>query len=202
MQLFAVLLGICGILISISEVLLQNSELGIKPRRRLYLKYYYSGILYVLAVTELLKLFFSKLRPHFLDSCVPDMSSIKCSDGYITSFNCTGKGPRWLIERDIYKSFPSGHSSLSCYAFVFIAIYIYSKAEHCKKTPLCTWWIRCIPLLSLIWTIVCCISRILDNRHFLQDVLTGLFIGVIGGLITVKICLKRASQAPLEKTSK
>ncbi|KAF8773627.1 Phospholipid phosphatase 3 like protein [Argiope bruennichi] len=121
--LFSVLLGLFPLFIYISECLMRkevknSSHPKISPCK-MFLKFYYSGFLYVLVLTEILKVFFTELRPHFYYSCLPNMTNIDCSKGLITDFNCTNDGPHWLIHRDIYKSFPSGHAALSCYSFIF-----------------------------------------------------------------------------------
>ncbi|XP_054717037.1 phospholipid phosphatase 1-like [Uloborus diversus] len=173
-----------------------------KSHFRFHLKYYLSGFILVAGFTEALKFSCCELRPHFFYTCLPDMSKINCSDGYITNFNCTGEGPEWLVERDIYKSFPSGHASFSFYSFVFMSVYIVSRMRHASKSLVNSACSRGIPILCLVWTLACCITRILDNRHFWWDVLSGVVIGLVGGLVTVFACLKAsAEKKPASKNS-
>lgn len=41
--------------------------------------------------TDIAKVSVGRLRPHFLDVCRPNFSTIDCSLGYITNYNCTGE---------------------------------------------------------------------------------------------------------------
>ncbi|GBM29238.1 hypothetical protein AVEN_116006-1 [Araneus ventricosus] len=84
--LFSVLLALFPLFIYISERLMRKeivkggSHSGTSSCR-LFIKFYYSGFLYVLLVTEVLKVFFTELRPHFYYSCLPNMTNIDCSKG-------------------------------------------------------------------------------------------------------------------------
>lgn len=40
--------------------------------------------------TDIAKVSVGRMRPHFLDVCKPDFSTINCSLGYITNYTCTG----------------------------------------------------------------------------------------------------------------
>lgn len=40
--------------------------------------------------TDIAKVSVGRLRPHFLDVCKPDFSTINCSLGYITDYQCQG----------------------------------------------------------------------------------------------------------------
>lgn len=41
--------------------------------------------------TDIAKVSVGRMRPHFLDVCKPDFSTIDCSLGYITNYTCTGE---------------------------------------------------------------------------------------------------------------
>lgn len=41
--------------------------------------------------TDIAKVSVGRMRPHFLDVCKPDFSTINCSLGYITNYTCTGE---------------------------------------------------------------------------------------------------------------
>lgn len=169
----------------------------VKNSSKWYIKRYHSGLLFVLAVTEVLKLWCGELRPHFLASCQPDMEHIKCSDGYITNFRCTRDIPVWM-KKDMYKSFPSGHAAISFYAFIFLSIYLNSFSKNATKMSL-RCWKALIVTISLSWSVVCCVSRLMDRRHFWWDVLFGIFIGLIGGLLMGQWCVYQSSQQKVKK---
>lgn len=40
--------------------------------------------------TDIAKVAVGRMRPHFLEVCKPDFSTIDCSQGYITNYTCTG----------------------------------------------------------------------------------------------------------------
>lgn len=40
--------------------------------------------------TDIAKVSVGRMRPHFLDVCKPDFSTINCSLGYITDYECLG----------------------------------------------------------------------------------------------------------------
>ncbi|XP_076317911.1 phospholipid phosphatase 2-like isoform X2 [Tachypleus tridentatus] len=146
------------------------------------LKDFLLGFLYVLFVTELAKSLVGELRPHFLDTCKPDWSKINCSRGIISEYTCTGSGPYWLVKVDIYKSFPSGHASLSFYTSVFVCLYIQVRFQCTSKSHLLKSWLQ---LFFLSWALVCSLTRISDYRHFWWDVLVGSLVGIVGGILTM-----------------
>lgn len=40
--------------------------------------------------TDIAKVSVGRMRPHFLDVCNPDFSTIDCSQGYVTNYTCRG----------------------------------------------------------------------------------------------------------------
>lgn len=40
--------------------------------------------------TDIAKVSVGRMRPHFIDVCRPDFSTINCSLGYITNYTCAG----------------------------------------------------------------------------------------------------------------
>lgn len=72
--------------------------------------------------TDIGKYTIGRLRPHFLDICEPD---VDCEDDknktkYIEIFDCKGEMKNKFIDSRL--SFPSGHSSLSFYCMVYLAV--------------------------------------------------------------------------------
>ncbi|XP_013782716.2 phospholipid phosphatase 2-like [Limulus polyphemus] len=141
------------------------------------------GFVYVMFITELIKTLVGELRPHFLQTCKPDWSKINCSQGIITEYKCTNKSPYWLVQVDIYKSFPSGHTSLSFYTLVFVSLYAQVRIRRTSRSHLLKSWVQ---LLFLSWALVCSLTRISDYRHFWWDVLAGSLVGIIGGFVSVR----------------
>lgn len=72
--------------------------------------------------TDIGKYTIGRLRPHFLDICKPD---VNCNDEinktkYIEDFTCRGDLQKKFTDSRL--SFPSGHSSLSFYCMIYLAV--------------------------------------------------------------------------------
>lgn len=132
------------------------------------------GNLAVLVLTEFSKSLVSEARPHFWDSCKPNVTEEMCSNNnYIVEFNCTSDFGSRKIS-DAQKSFPSGHTSLSAFVALFMMWYL-SRAVQCSYSYFLT------PVLQCPWAafaIVCGLTRITDRRHHWWDVLAGFTLGV------------------------
>ncbi|CAL4115912.1 unnamed protein product [Meganyctiphanes norvegica] len=141
------------------------------------------GGLMLFFVNDIIKTFVSEARPHFWQTCQPDLSEGACKEKkiYINWQNCTNPGNlHFAYLVDSMKSFPSGHSSISVYSGVFMLFYVNARLKLDS---------RIMHLCALLpWTLFplfCCLSRIYDNRHFWWDVSGGAAMGVIGGLLSV-----------------
>lgn len=55
--------------------------------------------------TNIAKVSVGRLRPHFLDVCDPDFSTVNCSLGYITDYQCRG------LESKVQEARYNGQSS-------------------------------------------------------------------------------------------
>lgn len=53
--------------------------------------------------TDIAKVSVGRMRPHFLDVCKPDYSTIDCSLGYITNYTCTGEDSDVQEARCVFK---------------------------------------------------------------------------------------------------
>ena len=96
-----------------------------------------------------LKFVFGRARPYMLDG----------HNNIFTFFN---------LSYD-YSSFPSGHSFST---WVLIILLLYCFKDFFYKY-------RYLKYLLCIYGFLICLSRILLNVHFLSDVLTGVFLGII-----------------------
>ena len=68
------------------------------------IRWFLTGILITLVITDIGKLVVGRLRPHFLDACNPDFSSINCTDQrgyqvYVTEYECRGEPSRVFDAR-------------------------------------------------------------------------------------------------------
>ncbi|XP_064477169.1 phospholipid phosphatase 1-like [Ornithodoros turicata] len=158
---------------------------------------YVVGVLLVATATEVMKLFVMELRPHFLASCRPDWTHINCSQGLVTQYSCTNTNDPASRRVDIYKSFPSGHASLSFYFFAFLTMYSNIRFQGEGR------WghrLRLLQVTAALAAVACSASRILDRRHHVQDVLSGAILGLLGGIVTIR-WLAKGIQQTQESTS-
>lgn len=72
--------------------------------------------------TDIGKYTIGRLRPHFLDICDTriDCNSDTFKTIYIENFDCHGEKEEKFTDSRL--SFPSGHSSLSFYCMVYLAV--------------------------------------------------------------------------------
>lgn len=66
-----------------------------------------------------------------------------------------------------YTSFPSGHTSSACHIFVICLLPHYFKKLDTKK------WKVALYIISIVFTVLVAISRIVNNAHYLSDVVMG-----------------------------
>ncbi|XP_045180027.2 phospholipid phosphatase 1-like [Mercenaria mercenaria] len=142
-------------------------------------------------LTETMKLFGGRLRPHFVSLCKPDFSKLNCSQGYIMihTGTCTADVTRRKLL-DARKSFPSGHASLSAFGAIYLLVYLQLRFIWTQKIRIL------LPLIQV--GIICasafvCISRVNDNKHHFGDVIAGAILGTVLALLALKYvsCIRR-----------
>lgn len=122
--------------------------------------------------TDIAKVSVGRMRPHFLDVCKPDFSTINCSLGYITDYQC--QGPESKVQ-EARKSFFSGHASFSMYTMLYLVFYLQSRF---------TWrgarLLRPLTQFTLIMmSFYTGLSRVSDHKHHPSDVLAGFVQGAL-----------------------
>ncbi|KAI1795821.1 acid phosphatase/Vanadium-dependent haloperoxidase [Ganoderma leucocontextum] len=127
------------------------------------------------AVTQFSKITVGRPRPDVVDRCQPMAGAVDPPLGLSTVAICTQTNVPILT--DGWRSFPSGHSSLSFAGLGFLSFYLAGKMHlfdergHTVKA-----WIALVPLSGAA---LVAISRTMDYRHHWQDVLTGSFLGLV-----------------------
>ncbi|KAI4517199.1 phosphatidic acid phosphatase type 2/haloperoxidase [Schizophyllum commune] len=127
------------------------------------------------AVTQFAKVTVGRPRPDVIDRCQPRPGSADPVYGLSNYTICTQTDH--YVLRDGFRSFPSGHSSLSFAGLGFLAFYLAGKLHlfdrrgHTGKA-----WLALTPFAGA--TLVA-ISRTMDYRHHWQDVLTGSILGTV-----------------------
>ncbi|XP_026168903.1 phospholipid phosphatase 3-like isoform X1 [Mastacembelus armatus] len=122
--------------------------------------------------TDIAKVSVGRLRPHFLDVCKPDFSTINCSLGYITDYHC--QGPESKVQ-EARKSFFSGHASFSMYTMLYLVFYLQSRFTwHGARL------LRPLTQFTLIMmSFYTGLSRVSDHKHHPTDVLAGFVQGAL-----------------------
>ncbi|KAF8844527.1 PAP2-domain-containing protein [Paxillus ammoniavirescens] len=131
------------------------------------------GLVITGAITQFTKITVGRPRPDLLSRCIPIPGSQDPTYGLSTDAICTQTNEAIMI--DGWRSFPSGHSSLSFAGLGFLSLYLAGKMHlfdtrgHAHKS-----WISVTPLFAA--TLVA-ISRTMDYRHHWQDVIAGAILG-------------------------
>ncbi|KAK7133322.1 hypothetical protein R3I94_015257 [Phoxinus phoxinus] len=122
--------------------------------------------------TDIAKVSVGRMRPHFLDVCQPDYSTINCSLGYITQYTCNGDPSKVQEAR---KSFFSGHASFSMYTMLYLAFYLQSRFTW-RGARLLRPLLQFTLLMMAFYT---GLSRVSDHKHHPTDVLAGFVQGAL-----------------------
>ncbi|KAL6947367.1 hypothetical protein ACO0QE_002250 [Hanseniaspora vineae] len=121
-------------------------------------------------ITNILKIIISNPRPDFIARCAPNFSYEPYSK--LELEQCT-RPLTDLLMIDGLRSTPSGHSS-----FITCAMVVLFQFLHSAYRPNFKWRNKLkLNFWCIVVVIVVVISRILDNRHHLQDTLYGIVIG-------------------------
>ncbi|KAG8722401.1 hypothetical protein FRC08_002882 [Ceratobasidium sp. 394] len=127
------------------------------------------------SLTQLVKVTVGRPRPDLIDRCQPMSGARDMSPYGLVSVNiCTQTDHARL--KDGFRSFFSGHSSLSFAGLGFLSFYLAGKMHlfdergHTGKA-----WIALTPLTGAL---LVAISRTMDYRHHWHDVLIGSLVGL------------------------
>jgi len=134
-------------------------------------------------VTQVVKITVGRPRPDLIARCLPPAGSRDHPQFGLTTVDiCTSTNLPRL--NDGFKSFPSGHSSLSFAGLGFLSIYLAGKMHlYDKRGHRTRAWFALSPLLGAAMV---AISRTEDNRHHWQDVLVGSTLGLVVAMIAYR----------------
>ncbi|KAF9050636.1 acid phosphatase/Vanadium-dependent haloperoxidase [Hymenopellis radicata] len=125
------------------------------------------------SITQFTKITVGRPRPDIVDRCQPPVGAIDPVFGLSNWTICTQEDNALL--RDGFRSFPSGHSSMSFAGLGFLAFYmagklhLFDKRGHTGKA-----WISLSPFAAAA---LVAISRSMDYRHHWHDILVGSLLG-------------------------
>ncbi|CAF1328146.1 unnamed protein product [Adineta ricciae] len=164
---------------------------SVKQRRTDYLKVIFHtvflfilGIAVCFLITEVGKRTIGRLRPYYLTVCNPIWSNLNCTKSvstasglvvipqYITNHYCNSSASELELQ-EAKLSFPSGHSSYSTYAFVFLFVYFEARII-CPNIQFLKPFLQCLCIATAFFT---CLSRVTDYKHHATDVIGGALIG-------------------------
>jgi len=132
------------------------------------------GISLTAVVTEVTKITVGRPRPDLISRCIPKPGSEDPLRGLSSSTICTQTD--FFTFHDGWRSFPSGHSSLSFAGLGFLSFYLAGKLHLFDRGGYTIKiWLVFTPLVGA--TLVA-ISRTMDYRHHWQDVLAGSALGL------------------------
>ncbi|XP_061388278.1 phospholipid phosphatase 1-like [Musca vetustissima] len=181
------------IVIILNELLhlIMEKGKGVRNLKKFFVHLYLAGMPFLCGfacerfLKNLLKVSVGRLRPHAYTLCQPiSLEGFTCeqlsgASVYIAEYTCSGSSHR---GSSIYKSFPSGHSSLAFYGLLYLVLYFRRSFEVLKGNqgffatlyrPL----ILVIQLLCLSVAAMVAISRVFDYKHFWSDVAAGSVLG-------------------------
>jgi len=133
-------------------------------------------------MTQIVKITVGRPRPDLLDRCQPPPGLSDPPYGLTSWTVC--KQTDEAILRDGFRSFFSGHSSLSFAGLGFLSFYLAGKMHlfdqrgHATKA-----WLALSPFMAAS---LVAISRTMDYRHHWHDVLVGSLIGTLFAYFTYR----------------
>lgn len=137
------------------------------------------GLIFGLAltgcVTQFVKITVGRPRPDLLDRCQPSAGATDPAFKLSNWTICTQTDNR--IMRDGFRSFFSGHSSLSFAGLGFLSFYLAGKVHMFDKRGRASkGWLALGPFAAAS---LVAISRTMDYRHHWQDVFVGSIVGTV-----------------------
>jgi diacylglycerol diphosphate phosphatase/phosphatidate phosphatase len=133
------------------------------------------SVLLTALITDIIKNFVGRPRPDLLDRCSPQSGTP--TDELVTISVCMETEPHKL--HDGFRSFPSGHSSVSFAGLGWLALFLASQT-HCLRAR-ANLVLVLLCLSPLVGAALIAISRLEDYRHDVGDVIVG---GFVGGVVT------------------
>ncbi|XBA49392.1 hypothetical protein SBP28_003938 [Candidozyma auris] len=125
-------------------------------------------------ITDTLKNWVGRPRPDFLERCGAPANTP--TDVFVDISVCTAPlGELRLI--DGMRSTPSGHSSISFSAYLFLAMWLFGQLQlsvNVAAKPVYLYLVSASPLLLAAYV---ALSRVQDYRHHFSDIVSGMFIG-------------------------
>lgn len=135
------------------------------------------------SVTNISKVVVGRPRPDLIDRCQPRTGSENAPVfGLVTDAICTQVSEH--IMKDGWRSFPSGHSSLSFAGLGFLTFFLAGKLHLFDKIGSgVKAWLCFAPLMGAA---LVAISRTMDYRHHATDVIAGSLLGLVTAYLSYR----------------
>ncbi|KAF3988808.1 hypothetical protein FT663_00407 [Candidozyma haemuli var. vulneris] len=125
-------------------------------------------------ITDILKNWVGRPRPDFLERC--GAPSNTPTDVFVDISVCTAPlGELRLI--DGMRSTPSGHSSISFSAFLFLAMWLFGQLQLSVNVASKPVYLYILSMSPLVLAAYVALSRVQDYRHHFSDIVSGMIIG-------------------------
>jgi len=127
-----------------------------------------------ITVTNTFKNLVGRPRPDFLDRCQPPLAA---TDPTVFTLSNSSICTRTTYLKDGYRSFPSGHSSISFAGLGFLTLFVAGRLNVLDTRGQV--WKTVLSLIPLVAAGIIAISRLMDNRHHPFDVIFGSTLGLL-----------------------
>ncbi|WPH02621.1 Hypothetical protein R9X50_00548600 [Acrodontium crateriforme] len=129
------------------------------------------SIILASVLTDIFKDAIGRPRPDLIDRCQPKHDTSR--DTLVSVVVCTET--RHHVLHDGWRSFPSGHSSVSFAGLGWVALFIASQTHALR--PQASLAVVLLSLAPLVGAAMIAISRLEDYRHDVFDVIAGSLLG-------------------------
>ncbi|KAL6705861.1 hypothetical protein ACN47E_006321 [Coniothyrium glycines] len=127
-------------------------------------------------ITGALKNAIGKPRPDFIDRCMIDASKIDKTQYALQSIAICTQTDNYILQ-DGFKSFPSGHSSVSFAGLFYLSIYLAGKLHVLDAKG--EVWRSFLVMVPTLGAALITGTRIMDARHHPFDVISGALLGIL-----------------------
>lgn len=136
-----------------------------------YFKFFFLTFISLIILMATIKNISAVKRPFFFDICKPD-SAVNCTAGTFLSadFRCTNTEVTDFLLSESQRSFPSGHVVYVVYACGIFMWYLHARIA---KFPIILTFVY---VIILLWMAICCVTRVTDHWHNVEDVLGAVVI--------------------------
>jgi len=165
--------------------------------------FFFAGAVFSQFMTDVGKQTFGRLRPHFLDVCVP---SVQCTSSnyhqYIgpDEYNCTATSHPAIPDADFEDeledsrlSCPSGHASFSWYCMLYIVLYLEFRLRGCGLR----FFRHAVQVGACVFAMWVCASRVIDFKHRYSDIIAGGIVGSFVAVLTVYAYVSSVRRSPV-----